>query len=662
MSILNGLNVCTPEMDRSVKEMLRLIEEEGDSFAKKAEMYYKKRPELISHVEDFYRMYRALAERYDHVTGELRKNVQSELNSPNSGSGSDFGSEPPSPSVPSFDHTLEPKPSIPKPGHRAAGFGVFLGSGGSSDRTGKGTDDSSSSSESDSDSDDTKELNGDGDGISSRLNQRILELEKELCIGNEKLKEHEKCGQSVNDNAELRAKISLLENELAAADGKLEVSQAEIMNLQRKLEETNLSSEALSVELSHENVIISKLEARVVRLESKLTDSKLQVEDLKVVLSASNQEIEQYKSQLADAHEQFLREKSHLEADISKLEGIIKGLNEDLNRISKEKLQLETSALEQRHGIEELKAAAANSEKFFQEKSHLEAEIVRQEGIIGELKEEIERISHQNLLLKTNNVEHQQLIEKLKAEAASSENFSQERSHLEAHVLKLEGIIKELKKDIEIISQEKLQLEACTLQQQHLIEELKAADEVSAEKFSLERSSLKAEISTLSQSSTLLEAKIMRLEDEKAKACTERDGKISELNLLIEALKQRVAILLLEKDELSLRVNALNEDIRCRDERVRQIDEHLHQLHLEHVKLRREIDEARRASSDLRERVKVLEDEVERQKVVILDGAEGKREAIRQLCFSLEHYRDGYHRLRQVLQGNNMRPPTAIAV
>ena len=35
-------------------------------------MYYKKRPELMKLVEEFYRAYRALAERYDHATGELR--------------------------------------------------------------------------------------------------------------------------------------------------------------------------------------------------------------------------------------------------------------------------------------------------------------------------------------------------------------------------------------------------------------------------------------------------------------------------------------------------------------------------------------------------------------------------------------------------------------
>ncbi|KAL2469844.1 Protein NETWORKED 1D [Abeliophyllum distichum] len=60
------------DMDAKVKSMIKLIEEDADSFARRAEMYYKKRPELMKLVEEFYRAYRALAERYDHATGELR--------------------------------------------------------------------------------------------------------------------------------------------------------------------------------------------------------------------------------------------------------------------------------------------------------------------------------------------------------------------------------------------------------------------------------------------------------------------------------------------------------------------------------------------------------------------------------------------------------------
>ncbi|KAG6393097.1 hypothetical protein SASPL_147327 [Salvia splendens] len=60
------------DMDGKVKCMIKLIEEDADSFARRAEMYYKRRPELMKLVEEFYRAYHALAERYNHTMGELR--------------------------------------------------------------------------------------------------------------------------------------------------------------------------------------------------------------------------------------------------------------------------------------------------------------------------------------------------------------------------------------------------------------------------------------------------------------------------------------------------------------------------------------------------------------------------------------------------------------
>ena len=59
-------------MEEKVQNVLKLIEEDGDSFARRAEMYYKKRPELINFVEETYRAYRALADRYDHISTELQ--------------------------------------------------------------------------------------------------------------------------------------------------------------------------------------------------------------------------------------------------------------------------------------------------------------------------------------------------------------------------------------------------------------------------------------------------------------------------------------------------------------------------------------------------------------------------------------------------------------
>ena len=53
------------ELNEKTKAMLKLIEQDADSFAQCAEMYYKKQPELISKVEDFYRTHRSLVEQYD---------------------------------------------------------------------------------------------------------------------------------------------------------------------------------------------------------------------------------------------------------------------------------------------------------------------------------------------------------------------------------------------------------------------------------------------------------------------------------------------------------------------------------------------------------------------------------------------------------------------
>ncbi|KAK9747725.1 hypothetical protein RND81_02G011600 [Saponaria officinalis] len=61
------------DMDSKVKSMIKIIEVDEDTFARRAEMYYKKRPELMKLVEEFYRAYRALAERYDHATGVIRQ-------------------------------------------------------------------------------------------------------------------------------------------------------------------------------------------------------------------------------------------------------------------------------------------------------------------------------------------------------------------------------------------------------------------------------------------------------------------------------------------------------------------------------------------------------------------------------------------------------------
>ncbi|KAK8528280.1 hypothetical protein V6N13_056958 [Hibiscus sabdariffa] len=59
-------------MEEKVCSMLEIIDDDGDSFAKRAEIYFKKRPELVSFLEECFRAYQALAERYDHLSKDLQ--------------------------------------------------------------------------------------------------------------------------------------------------------------------------------------------------------------------------------------------------------------------------------------------------------------------------------------------------------------------------------------------------------------------------------------------------------------------------------------------------------------------------------------------------------------------------------------------------------------
>lgn len=93
-------------MEEKVEYTLKIIDEDGDTFAKRAEMYYRKRPEIVNFVEEAFRSYRALAERYDHLSRELQsanrtiatafpEHVQFPLEDDDDDGNSDYEGKPP---------------------------------------------------------------------------------------------------------------------------------------------------------------------------------------------------------------------------------------------------------------------------------------------------------------------------------------------------------------------------------------------------------------------------------------------------------------------------------------------------------------------------------------------------------------------------------------
>ncbi|XP_010464780.1 PREDICTED: protein NETWORKED 4B-like [Camelina sativa] len=81
-------------------------------------------------------------------------------------------------------------------------------------------------------------------------------------------------------------------------------------------------------------------------------------------------------------------------------------------------------------------------------------------------------------------------------------------------------------------------------------------------------------------------------------------------------------------------LDSLRAELRSRDIQIEQMEEYLNQVCLKD----NESGTDKNVVEELRGRVEVLEKQVELQRNVIKEREEEKREAIRQLCFSLDHY------------------------
>ncbi|XP_042374717.1 protein NETWORKED 4B-like [Zingiber officinale] len=539
------------KMDRCVKKMLKLTEEDGDSFAKKAEMYYEKRPQLISNVEEFHRMYRALAERYSQVTSELRKSIESDLKSQRSWNGSDCLTDPSSPSsmhiselTPELKLSPERKVLQPQLIPRAAGFDFFLPSRCSHGLSRKNSYGSFTYTESDSEPE-LEEINEESeDDFSFSRQRRIHDLKYKL----QKAREKRKIQEHNSQHHDSSLKIASLEKDLSAADEKLHSAETDIWNLKNKLGIANASLDIKITELNLEKEKVFNLEENIMELQEEI---------------------------FGLSHETV----------------ILKGATKSAAR------QLNSELLYHESFVEELKSKLNFTEvKFIHEKSSLEASIADLEGVNKGLKTEVEKASHEKLLLKL-----------------------------------------------------------CISELEHMIHELKDSNTDSVDRTLQEKSAPEYDLSSLSLSNSLLGARLAALYNEmrqlvadKICECNEKQKLIATLNGNLDALNLKVAILTTEKQELASKIHSLLND------QLLQMKQQLHQLHLERAKLFMEIQTSNQTISDLQSRVKELEEEVARQKLTILDGEERKREAIRQLCISLEHYCDRYHQLRHLLLGDHL--------
>ncbi|OIW16102.1 hypothetical protein TanjilG_18817 [Lupinus angustifolius] len=550
-------------MDQNVKRMLKLIEQDADSFAKKAEMYYQKRPELATLVGEFHRGYRALAERYDQVTIDLRKNIPSCLQSQGLVI-SDVGSEP-----------FSIKGGHHKSGNRAAGFNFFLGSGGNgSDAYQKDGDESYTLKDFDEEYGDSLVNNYSGflgNESDPGMARRMVELENEPNEVKEKpsVQEegHVECsfkGPRIEDTEELYAKINAYELELMISN------EEEITKLKSEL----LNYRPSDSEILEDGVELSSTEGYINIGEIQGSDNLVDKEMLEpnVEIDSVGEELRIAKEMLEISGKQIVL----LKFDANKSAERIQQLQDELDMTQKDNVAWKTKF---------------NSEK--REKTKLQERLAK-------LKSSLLDRDHEFRDLRTvaSDAEQKMLNEKVQLKFEMSK-LLEEQANLKELIEEWECRGLSFEDEMNNILSLKIEME----------EALKGEIEL-----------LKANIET-------------------------RENNIKDLNVKLDALK-------LERDNLKIEVGSIKEEVNSRDCRIEHFENDLNQLHMEQGQLIAGMEKAQSQVEELESKAKQLEEEVERQKVEIFERAEEKREAIRQLCFSLEHYKNNYNILLQYFKGH----------
>lgn len=538
------------EMERSVKQMLKLIEEDGVSLAKKAEMCRQTRPDLISKIKKFNSMQQSLAECYEYVTAELSNSIPSEFDVQgvdNSESG--HGHDPPL-------LTPDQKLGFHKASNRAPSVSSH---GASSDLSLKEGSESFSFSSSDSES---ESFNSSGNAYYS------------LPVN--------------TDRSELHKKIIVMGTDLSSMEEKLRMREEENRDSMLNGEENRNYEELLSRIIGYEE-------------ELRLTKVKLQL---------SEDDVTRLKIELEKSV--FFRDLSGtLQAQLELALKDIQMREDDLQVERKRVLELQKKVAE---GSEELQGQLKVAEE---EITMLNAKLNTESRRVLDLQERI-------TCYKSDLSDHDHEIKALKD---AQENLSVEKAHLQSEILDLS----EKQNMLEV------KLREWDLQGKFMEDKLRQCE---AEKMQMKNLHDAQEIA--------LQGEISQLKVE----LIDRGEHVEVLNKKFDSLKSKYDMLMAEKDGMSAKVNTLIADVNSRDNQIRQMEGHLQQLHTEHERLIAGSQSSRKLVDELRLKVVELEKEVDGQRVELSAVAEEKRAAIRQLCFSLEHYRSGYKELREAFLGH----------
>ncbi|GMI84958.1 Networked 4A [Hibiscus trionum] len=567
------------EMDRNVKQIMKLVEDN-------IEEHYQIKSEVIVQVHEIRRIYQSLAERYGHLSGELCRSVPSDFLTQSHDSGLDQNSPMVTP-----DKTTGIRKSVQQ-------ASSFSSDGGSSELSSKeGTESSSFLSDSDSESFSSSVniyLSSATDADSGVEHHKVIEKGSELPTMMEKMQLVD--GENADDKLKMRGnrsyeelneRLAKCEEELRNSNIKLLLAEEEIVRLNaelKKSESVSVLAENMAVQLESLQRDMKMREADLELETGKVLELQKQIVELEVHVSDSKHEALRLTEELAGSKEKI--QASEQEIAMLKHELGKKGSDDAHHVLGQlESAQEEIATLKSQLDIERRQVV------------NLQEQILRYKNDLSNRGHEVEE-------LKGALCDAQDNFSMLKA-SFQSEIFGllEKETHLEARLKEWELHGRQLEEKLRQCETEKL--------------EMKGLYDVQGTMLQGQISQLRAEV------------------DEKA-------VHVEALNKDLDKVKLKYDMLMAEKDGVSAKVNTLVAEVRSRDLQIGQMEVHLQQLSREQQQLISGSKHAKNVEDGLKLKIKGLEKEVDRQRIMIFDVAEEKREAIRQLSFTLEHYMSGY--------------------
>lgn len=357
-------------------------------------------------------------------------------------------------------------------------------------------------------------------------------------------------------------------------------------------------------ELRVSNLKLKLSEEEIIKLKNQNEKSEGQLDSVQKELTLNKDELEYKKGQVLELQKQKAELETHVPNLVEQLEVANKHLKISNDEVARLRKELGSSSDETRQLQDQLEVAQENVTK-------LEWQLDSGRKQICELEDRI-------TWFKTNETNLEIEVQKLKDEMHDVQaQFSFEKDQLHS--------------DIASLSEIKTQLTS-TLEEWESRSHLLANKSRRCEAENLEQEELYA------KQQMAMQGEICSLKEE----LHQRRHDVEAVNKEFDRHKQKFDMLMTEIDEAN--ANMDRERIQLRAQESELISRSETRLNL---------------VNELKLKVEELEKEVTRQNVVISDRDEEKREAIRQLCFSLDHYKSGYKEILQAFTGH--RRHTVIA-